>query len=51
MKKDIKEYLDSKEFFNLMQDYRTAPIAQQVYVIRAYEDVKSYIIKMVEELK
>ena len=51
MKDDIKEYLDSKEFFDLMQDYRFAPITQQVYVIRAFEDVKSYIIKMVEELK
>ena len=51
MKKDIQEYLDSKEFFDLMQNYRHAPITQQVYVIRAYEEVKSYIIKMVEELK
>ena len=51
MKKDIKEYLDSQEFYELMQDYRTSPITQQVYVIRAYEDVKNFIIKMVEELK
>ena len=51
MKKDIQEYLDSQDFFNLMQDYRNAPITQQVYVIRAFEDVKSYIIKMVEGLK
>ena len=50
MKKDIKEYLDDREFYELMQDYRTAPITQQVYVIRAYEYVKSYIIKMVEEM-
>ena len=41
MKKDIKEYLESKDFFDVMQDYRTAPITQQVYVIRAFEDVKN----------
>ena len=51
MKKDIQEHLGSKEFYELMQMYRYAPITQQVYVIKAYEDVKSYIIKMVEELK
>ena len=51
MKKDIQEYLDSKEFFDLMQIYRHTPVSQQADVIRAFEDVKSYIIKMVEELK
>ena len=50
MKKDIQEYLDSKEFYELMRDYRTAPIGQHVYVTKAYEDVKKFIIKMVDEM-
>ena len=50
MKKDIQEYLDTQEFFDLMRDYRTAPIGQQVYVTKAYEDVKKFIIKMVDEM-
>ena len=51
MKKDIQEYLDSEEFYNLMQMYRHTPVSQPADVIEAYENVKSYIIKMVEELK
>ena len=51
MKKTIKKYLDSEGFYNLMQTYRHAPGSDQEWVIEAFEEVKSYIIKMVEELK
>ena len=51
MKKDIQEHLDSEGFYNLMQTYRHAPGSDQEWVIEAFEEVKSYIIKMVEELK
>ena len=51
IKDDVKEYLDSKEFFDLMQEYRWAPITEQAYVINAYEKIEKFIIKMVEELK
>ena len=51
MKKNIKEYLDSKEFYELMQMYRHTPVSYPAMVVQAFEDVKSYIIKMVEELK
>ena len=50
MKKDIKEYLDSKEFYELMQIYRHTPLGYPAMVVQAYEDVKSYIIKMVDEI-
>ena len=51
MKKDIHEYLDSEEFFNLMQIYRHTPVRYPAEVIEAFENVKSFIIKMVKELK
>ena len=51
MKDDVKEYLDSEEFFNLMQIYRHTPVSQPADVIEAYENVERFIIKMVEELK
>ena len=50
MKKDIKEYLYDREFYELMQIYRHTPLVYPAMVVKAFEDVKSYIIKMVEEM-
>ena len=51
MKKDIQEYLEGREFYELMQSYRTAPTKDQSLVIRAFEEVKIYIIKIFMDLK
>ena len=37
------EYLNNQEFYELMQQYRNAPIDNQAQVIRAFEAVKTYI--------
>jgi len=35
--------LDSKEFYDLMQQYRTAPMQNQVLVCKSYDDVKNWL--------
>lgn len=37
--------IECKEFYDLMQAYRHAPITDQAAVIRAYEAVKAWIYK------
>lgn len=41
----LKEFLDSQEFYELMQRYRHQPLAQQSNVTAAFEDVKMAILK------
>ena len=47
MIKEITEYLDSEEFYELMQVYRHLSPLSQASVIRAFDDVKQGIIKAV----
>lgn len=37
------DFLDSEEFYNLMQDYRNAPIHAQCFAFDAFCEVKKYI--------
>ena len=37
--------LDCEEFYNLMQNYRTAPISDQPLVTKCFENVKDYLKK------
>lgn len=39
----MKEYLESEEFYSLMQDYRNAPITDQDNVVGKFEKIKSEI--------
>lgn len=41
----LKYYLESKEFYNVMQTYRVASVADQGFVTRAFEQVKESIIE------
>ncbi len=41
----MKQYLDSKEFYELMYSYRFADQADQEEVIKRFEEVKSEILK------
>lgn len=36
-------FLDSEKFYNLMQDYRNAPIYTQSFVVEAYSKIQKYI--------
>ena len=42
----LKEKLESPEFYVLMQAYRHAPLSPQDAVIRAFEAVKEYLLKV-----
>jgi hypothetical protein len=42
-KKLANERLDWQEFYEVMQTYRHAPMAEQHKVINAFEDVKQWI--------
>lgn len=37
------DFLDSEEFYNLMQEYRHTPLSSQVFTFNAFEKVKEYI--------
>lgn len=41
----IIEFLESSEFYDLMQDYRNAPVEYQDIVIECFEAVKEKIIE------
>lgn len=41
----MKEYLNSKEFYELMQAYRIAPMTDQERVCKTFEEVKEGILK------
>ena len=43
-KMDINfNFLDSEEFYNLMQDYRNAPVYTQSFALEIYCKIKRYI--------
>ena len=37
------DILDGEDFYNLMQIYRHSPLMPQEYVIKAFENVKTWI--------
>lgn len=41
----VNDALDSQEFYELMHAYRHAPLIDQRYVIKCFEDVKEFIRK------
>jgi hypothetical protein len=43
------DFLDEREFYELMQVYRHAPLSPQKRVIEAFEAVKRYIREQVEK--
>jgi hypothetical protein len=45
------DLLETEEFYNLMQEYRHAPIANQDAVVAAYEAVKEYLRRCLRSLK
>ena len=47
----LEQFLNSAEFYNLMQVYRHQPIGKQDRVIEAFEAVKTAILKAAEEAK
>ena len=42
-KKEMSDWPESEEFYNLMQAYRHAPMEDQKSVVEAYEAVKEYL--------
>jgi hypothetical protein len=42
-KKEMSDWPESEEFYNLMQAYRHAPMEDQKAVVDAYEAVKEYL--------
>ena len=43
----MKIDIESEEFYNLMQNYRNAPLVNQDKVIEAYSGVKLHIAKFI----
>jgi predicted ATPase len=44
-RQDLKEELDSQEFYDLMQTYRHSPIGDQHMVVENFEAIKVYILE------
>jgi len=49
-KEEIIKKLNEQEFYELLQLYRHLPITNQKEVIRAFEDIKRFIIKLLKNL-
>lgn len=49
--KERDDFIESKEFYDLMQLYRHAPISDQIGVVVAFESVKQYVRKGLTELQ
>ena len=47
-KKEVIKKLNEQEFYELLQQYRHLPIADQEDVIKAFEDIKQFIIKLLK---
>ena len=45
LQKRLQKALDSREFYELIQQYRTAPVVDQDWVIRAFEAVKRFVME------
>ena len=51
-RENLLEWIECEEFYNLMQEYRHAPVGNQEATLTAYRAVKGYIADLVlEELK
>ena len=46
----LRQWLDSREFYELMAQYRHAPVTSQEQVVQAFEYVKNGICEKVKEL-
>jgi hypothetical protein len=46
----LKEWLDSQEFYELMQQYRHAPIVPTDRVVKAFHDVKLAVCSQAEKI-
>ncbi len=46
-----EDALDGRDFYELMQAYRTAPLAPQSGVVHAFEEVKAYVRDLAESLR
>lgn len=44
------DWLDSEEFYNLMQEYRHAPVENQILVGIAFQKVKTYIRQIMRQI-
>lgn len=44
----LKERLDSQEFYEMMQEYRRAPISNQADVVFRFNAVKEFILTSIE---
>ena len=43
-RKNLKDKLNSQEFYDLMQNYRIASISDQERVLKYFEEIKLFII-------
>lgn len=48
--KQMEEWLDGPEFYQLMQNYRHAPLAPQEHVVGAFESVKLAVRKKLDDI-
>ena len=48
MKDEFFDFLDSEDFYNLMQDYRCLSVRNQDYLTERFQAVKNYIRANVE---
>jgi hypothetical protein len=48
-KKEIKNKIDSQEFYDLMQAYRIAPFYDQSIVSERFQAVKDFILQSLEQ--
>ena len=48
--KDITQRLEEQGFYEVMQSYRCANIADQKRVIQCFEDVKEFVRNMIREI-
>jgi len=45
----MKDKFDKQEFYDLMQSYRHASVTHQNNVVKAFEEIKTFIRKDIEE--
>lgn len=48
-KRNLKDRLDSQEFYEMMQEYRQAPISNQAGVTFRFNAVKEFILASIEQ--
>jgi hypothetical protein len=44
----LKKWLDDREFYELCQAYRTAPLTDQAIVIESFEKIKRAILRQIK---